>query len=546
MPAPAIHIKSISLARLSDEAGRSRCTVTFVAGLGSPGEVVVSWEVRVGGAGPGQGALAERDPGARADSARCDSARVCGTLTTSATVGAKADTARAGSARCATYVTADQTAIIDWNEGLAAGANKVSIYAADQDYRWTGSDASPQDIAGLAAWYDAATVAAAGTGQAVEMLGNMNGGSETAGAPSSVTKPTLLATAAPEAPLALDFGGGRRVETMQRISARTLFIVSRIPVDQAGKAWSIADMRSGIPNSQIDTKTIGSNWTKLYRNGQDRGTPAASDICTGSWQINVLVGSSTATGILTLGAPGPLQASAQGRGDMDADVTVANGMSGDLQGCILGQWPGDPAKTNSQNTRGVGGEWQAGMHYSPVDEYCEVVDVPDGICGPRVFRMYDNGSKTWKAFSGASAVYTAGKWYRTSMYCRIVRDDGGKYGSGYYPYMGTSGNAHQQITWSNAELVGKGWVRKYAIFSPTVTTTAAFYNYGHYGNGIIEYAGALVEEFNTQPSGPPPGLPGFDGKTLEIADVIAYNTVLADADRQAVEAYLGAKWGISL
>ncbi len=42
------------------------------------------------------------------------------------------------------------------------------------------------------------------------------------------------------------------------------------------------------------------------------------------------------------------------------------------------------------------------------------------------------------------------------------------------------------------------------------------------------------------------GLPGFPGPQGDIAEIIIYNSALSDADRQAVEAYLSAKYGIAL
>lgn len=191
------------------------------------------------------------------------------------------------------------------------------------------------------------------------------------------------------------------------------------------------------------------------------------------------------------------------------DITENLGMSGNLEDCTISKLYGDPNLPNSTNLITVGNGWKASMHYSPADEYCEVVDVQNAIDGPRVFRIYDNGSGTWKAFSNSSYFISckSTKWYRISVYARVVQGQGTKYADAYLPYFGDADN--QKVTWTANELASGEWVRKYTIFQPSADKNGSIYLYGHYGGaGIVEYDGIMIEEFDAQPTGEPPKLNG--------------------------------------
>lgn len=103
MAAPVVTIVSIDRTKISGQSGQSRVTVTFRFD-----QTVETWELRAGGAGVGQGTLVEQDAGARANSANCDSAVVCGVA-----------------------ANTNQTAYVDWDEGLAEGANEVNVYGTN-------------------------------------------------------------------------------------------------------------------------------------------------------------------------------------------------------------------------------------------------------------------------------------------------------------------------------------------------------------------------------------------------------------------------------
>jgi RHS repeat-associated protein len=88
----------------------------------------------------------------------------------------------------------------------------------------------------------------------------------------------------------------------------------------------------------------------------------------------------------------------------------------------------------------------------------------------------------------------------------------------------------KRVSWSASELAGGEWVRKYVIFRVPSTPNGApywevyAYLYGHYGEGVIEFDDYRIEEFVTQPSGPPPETPGYEytGKKRDSATGLYY------------------------
>lgn len=187
------------------------------------------------------------------------------------------------------------------------------------------------------------------------------------------------------------------------------------------------------------------------------------------------------------------------------DTLKINGfISGDFQDCDLIRRDGDPNLSNSNSTS-AGRGWRCALHYAPATDYCEVVDVPNGLEGPRIFRIYDSGGGEWKAFSSNSRTFYTGKWYRTSLYARGINKTG--HASVYMPYNSSNtGDIRKSISFSGTDLSTGEWVRRHVIFSPTENASGNFYLYGHHSPGTIEYAGLMIEEFDTQPSGPPPPL----------------------------------------
>jgi RHS repeat-associated protein len=137
-----------------------------------------------------------------------------------------------------------------------------------------------------------------------------------------------------------------------------------------------------------------------------------------------------------------------------------------------------------------------------------------------VGRIYDNGSGQWKAFVLSNIFLTPNKWYRISVKARAVTNLGSKYARAYLSYNATDNEGDKQVTklvtWSASELASGEWVRKYVIFRVPNTPNGApywkvrAYLYGHYGKGIIEFDDYRIEEFVTQPSGPPPETPGYE------------------------------------
>jgi RHS repeat-associated protein len=193
---------------------------------------------------------------------------------------------------------------------------------------------------------------------------------------------------------------------------------------------------------------------------------------------------------------------------------------GSFERCSLQRLYGDPNKTNGQNYLYVGAKWRAAMHHCPADEYCETAASPTAADGAKVGRIYDNGSGQWKAFVLTHIFLTPNKWYRISVKARAVTNLGSKYARAYLSYNATDNEGDKQVTklvtWGASELASGEWVRKYVIFQVPKTPNGApnwqvsAYLYGHYGKGIIEFDDYRIEEFVTQPSGPPPEMPGYE------------------------------------
>jgi hypothetical protein len=91
---PVIGNLAYDRAKISDEPGFTRCTVTFIAN-----EDIQAWEVRKGGAGPGQGTLVESG-----------GAVAAGTLI---------------------------TAYVDYDELETDGSYEINVYAQDVAGNWT-------------------------------------------------------------------------------------------------------------------------------------------------------------------------------------------------------------------------------------------------------------------------------------------------------------------------------------------------------------------------------------------------------------------------
>jgi RHS repeat-associated protein len=175
------------------------------------------------------------------------------------------------------------------------------------------------------------------------------------------------------------------------------------------------------------------------------------------------------------------------------------------------------------------------MHHCPADEYCEIAASPTAADGAKVGRIYDNGSGQWKALVLSNSILlTPNKWYRISVKARAVTNLGTKYASAYLSYNATDNEGDKQVTklvtWSASELAGGEWVRKYVIFRVPSTPNGApnwqvsAYLYGHYGEGVIEFDDYRIEEFATQPSGPPPETRGYEytGKKRDSATGLYY------------------------
>lgn len=94
MAAPVITIVSVSGYKISDEPGKSRCTVVFKAD-----QDIEEWAVKVGGNSPDTGVTAESGGAVAANT--------------------------------------EITAYIDWNEGLVEGENEINIYARNSSNEWT-------------------------------------------------------------------------------------------------------------------------------------------------------------------------------------------------------------------------------------------------------------------------------------------------------------------------------------------------------------------------------------------------------------------------
>jgi RHS repeat-associated protein len=208
---------------------------------------------------------------------------------------------------------------------------------------------------------------------------------------------------------------------------------------------------------------------------------------------------------------------------------------GSFERCSLQRLYGDPNKTNGQNYLYVGAKWRAAMHHCPADEYCEIAASPTAADGAKVGRIYDNGSGQWKALVLSNSILlTPNKWYRISVKARAVTNLGTKYASAYLSYNATDNEGDKQVTklvtWSASELAGGEWVRKYVIFRVPSTPNGApnwqvsAYLYGHYGEGVIEFDDYRIEEFATQPSGPPPETRGYEytGKKRDSATGLYY------------------------
>ena len=60
--------------------------------------------------------------------------------------------------------------------------------------------------------------------------------------------------------------------------------------------------------------------------------------------------------------------------------------------------------------------------------------------------------------------------------------------------------------WTRAELASGNWVQKYVTFQVPVgynNVSISPYLYGHYGAGTVEYDDYRIEEFDSEPVGPP-------------------------------------------
>lgn len=183
------------------------------------------------------------------------------------------------------------------------------------------------------------------------------------------------------------------------------------------------------------------------------------------------------------------------------DLMTLNGKSGDLEICPLMKAFGNPALDNSQNAGIAGGGWSWAMHFSGADEFCEVADT-DGFEGPRVFRIRNNASNSWKAFCGLGLEYEAFKWYRVSVRARVVDGLGVKDCATYLPFF--NNGALDQWRGLSAETLSDGaWHVLYSTFTITENLYGYLYLYGSYGIGIVEYDSIVVEESDTELQGPP-------------------------------------------
>jgi hypothetical protein len=62
------------------------------------------------------------------------------------------------------------------------------------------------------------------------------------------------------------------------------------------------------------------------------------------------------------------------------------------------------------------------------------------------------------------------------------------------------------VTWTIGELVSGNWVQKYVTFQVPMgynNVNISPYLYGHYGTGTVEYDDYRIEEFDSEPVGPP-------------------------------------------
>ncbi|MCL6613397.1 MAG: hypothetical protein K6U03_02055 [Firmicutes bacterium] len=191
-----------------------------------------------------------------------------------------------------------------------------------------------------------------------------------------------------------------------------------------------------------------------------------------------------------------------------------------------------PALTNGQNVLNAGPRWRMAMHYAPADEYCEIAESATAAQGVRIGRIYDNGSGKWKAFLFSQSVrLKPGKWYRISVKARVVSNHGTKTANAYLSYNYQDAQSENAVTrrvyWSAAELAPGKWVRKYVIFQVPVgcvNNAISPYLYGHYGAGIVEYDDYRIEEFATEPTGPPTDeeKKEFTGKKIDAATGLVY------------------------
>ena len=113
MTKPIIIISSISETKISDETGKSICEVIFAAD-----QPLQIWKVRVGGNSWAQGIICEQDNVPLPSTELYPSAVLYPLSQISA-------------------ADEQQTAFIEWDEGLSEGVNEINIYGANSDGEWT-------------------------------------------------------------------------------------------------------------------------------------------------------------------------------------------------------------------------------------------------------------------------------------------------------------------------------------------------------------------------------------------------------------------------
>jgi len=82
----------------------------------------------------------------------------------------------------------------------------------------------------------------------------------------------------------------------------------------------------------------------------------------------------------------------------------------------------------------------------------------------------------------------------------------------------------------------------FGIFSSKYDGT----NHTFYANGAAKTAVGSTGTFNISRCAVGAGLTNSDGMQGDIAEVLIYSSALSNTDREAVEDYLGAKYGITI